>query len=516
MNASFMDRPMGGRVDLGGTQVPSYIANRVSVPVDLDGTPFKDLLQKDRKRICTNIPMVALFWAHVILIVGLIIFVMSNDFTPPTSTFLQEIVNFLSGSEVVRKLFEVMIGTCVTGGLFALSWIWFVRSFEESSIMVSVLVSHVFVLSLAIRAIIKNTLYLIAIYGVGLLIIDAWLYCHRQDFPFSKIMMKMGNKCASDNPKMKYYAYAFAPLQMFTYIFWLMGMLFCCKFDWGVNNWYFIVALFMFSYTWMGWFWHSMVHSYMTVRSSFWALGMRGGSKKARQSCRVTMTYSQGPTAVGSFIMAWTSIFSLMIRLPLRSVCYCFGDGVYRSLCNCTERIIRRYNESTLAVVNLFDLDFRGASYRLMTLFNRTGMTYITTEVAWSVPITVGTFCGCIVTGGIGLGFHHHAFGDSDCAALDILFFFVYALLGGSITAIVLAPLRSVLTSIFVVWAEDPRSLASGQPELYGELLEAVVRCPGVKNVIHTALLQGQVDVRGKPFFKRISNVPAVQYQHQI
>jgi len=465
--------------------------------VDLASYPLKELLLKERDRSCNNIPMVVFFWAHILAMLILIIYVMTHDANASTTNFLEDIVAFVAGSEVGGKLFGVMIGTCITGGLFAIFWIWFLRYFEDQSIKVSIIIAHLIILGLAIWAIIDDIIFFVAFYGVGLLMIDVWLYCNREDFPFSEMMMKIGAKCVSQNPNMQCFAYAFMPLQIITYIFWLMGLLFCLSFDWGVQNWYVVLVMFIFSYNWAGWFWHLIVHSFVSVLTAFWTLGMDGGYDKASQSCKASMTYSQGPIAIGSFIMAWLSILRFMIRWALRGLCCCCGDCIYKFLCSCLQTIFQRYNEYVLSIVNLFDLGFFDASTNLTKLFKETGMSFITNEVAWSVPISVGTFCGYCISGGMGLAYHKLAFDDSALSSkvFDCGFFFIYGCLGGSVTGIGLAPLRSALTTIFVIWSEEPRSFAAGHPELYGELLAAIEKSPGVKGSIHKSLLEGQVDV---------------------
>jgi len=323
-----------------------------------------------------------------------------------------------------------------------------------------------------------------------LALIDIWLFCKRPDFPFSEIMMKIGTKCVSENPKMQCFAFAFIPLQVTTNIVWLMGMIYCL----GYGNRVVMLLLLIFSYSWTGWFWHLMVHSFVTVLSAFWALGMEGGYDKASESCKASMTYAQGPIAVGSFIMAWLSILRATIRGTLRLACCCCGELGYRCFCSCLRTIIQRYNEYVLTIVNLFDVGFFDASKTLVSLFNRTGMSFITNEVAWSIPISVGIFVGYCVCGGFGLAYHKIAFSDhanSSTNTPDFVFFFVYAILGGSVASLGFAPMHSALTAILVIWSEEPKSLAAGQPELYGELLEAVNKSPGVKQRIEESLLQG-------------------------
>merc|ERR1719494_526178 len=377
--------------------------------------------------------MIVFFWAHVIGMLSLIIYVMTHDSNAATSSFLDDVVTLLAASSTGQKLFGVMIGTCITGGVFSICWIWFLRYFKENSIKVSIIIAHLIVAGLMIWAIISNILFFVFFYGIGLALIDLWLYCNRQDFPFSETMMKIGTKCVSQNPKMQCFAYAFMPLQILTYIFWLMGLLYTFAFSWGVDNWYLMLIIFMFSYNWIGWFWHLIVHCFVTVLSAFWALGGEGGYSKASQSCQASMTYAQGQIAIGSFIMAWLSILKFMIRWSLRGVCCCIGDFFYKFCCKCLERIIQRYNEYVLAIVNLFDVGFFDGSRRLNSLFSRTGMSFITNEVAWSVPISVGSFCGYCVSGGLGLAYHKGAFANTELDDADTAFFFVYAILGGSV-----------------------------------------------------------------------------------
>merc|ERR1719285_1326529 len=157
--------------------------------------------------------MIAFFWAHVFGICCLIGYVMSHESNAETSSILEDVVDFLAGSDTGRKLFGVMIGTCITGGSFAVVWIWFLRYFKDKSIKVSIIIAHLIVLGLIIWAVCVDIIFFVAFYGIGLLMVDLWLYCNREDFPFSEAMMKVGTKCVSENPKMQFFClcvYAFA------------------------------------------------------------------------------------------------------------------------------------------------------------------------------------------------------------------------------------------------------------------------------------------------------------------
>merc|ERR1719285_1018936 len=107
--------------------------------------------------------MIAFFWAHVFGICCLIGYVMSHESNAATSSFLKDVVNFLAGSDTGRKLFGVMIGTCITGGGFAVVWIWFLRYFKDKSIKVSIVIAHLIVAGLAIWAIIDEILFFVTL-----------------------------------------------------------------------------------------------------------------------------------------------------------------------------------------------------------------------------------------------------------------------------------------------------------------------------------------------------------------
>jgi len=443
-------------------------------------TPLKEVLLQESSRNCNNIYMVFFFWVHMVVMLSVIIYVITDDANAGTSSFLYRMVD--SGIGIRAKLFGVISGACITGGIFAMCWIQYLKWFEEWSIQVSIIIAHLIVLCLAISAI--DTPIIAGIYVSGLLMIDLWLDSNRKDFPFSAMMMKIGSKCLSENPKIQCFAYAFMPLQIITCIFWCLGFL---AIDLGltVDKWCLILIIFIFSYNWAGWFCHFIVHSFVTVLTAFWTLGMEGGYQKASQNCKASMTYAQGPIASGSFIMASLSFLRSMSWW--RWICRC--DNI-KVLCDCLQKIFQRYNEYVLSIMNLENLGFFDASETLTNLFDHTGMSFITSNVAWSVPISVGTFCGCCISGGMGLAYHNGVFANTDLDdKFEIWFFLLYATFGGSVTAIGLAPLRSVLTTIFVIWAKEPRSFAYGQSEFYRELLVAIEQSPGVKDSIHQTLL---------------------------
>merc|ERR1719285_995785 len=78
--------------------------------VNLERAPLKELLTKESSRSCNNLPMIVFFWAHIIGMLSLIIYVMTHDSNAETSSFLKEIVELLAEDTTGQKLFGVMIG----------------------------------------------------------------------------------------------------------------------------------------------------------------------------------------------------------------------------------------------------------------------------------------------------------------------------------------------------------------------------------------------------------------------
>jgi len=212
------------------------IADGLDRQLTFDNAPLKDLLLKENTRKCKNAPMIIIFWAHIFAICGLIIHVMTHQSTAASVGALGFLVKFVAESEVGQKLFGVMMWTCITGGLFAAGWIWFLRYWADKSITISIVIAHIIVLPVLILAIYSGDTIIVIFCVIVLLANDAWLYCNRQDFPFSEMMMKIGTKCVSQNSEIQCFAYAFMPVHITTYIFWLLGLLYCFAFEWGVKN----------------------------------------------------------------------------------------------------------------------------------------------------------------------------------------------------------------------------------------------------------------------------------------
>jgi len=135
--------------------------------------PLKDLLLMEKSRHCNNAPMVIIFWAHILAICGLIIYVMTHESTAASVGFLGLLVQFLAESEVGKKLFEVMIWTCITGGLFAIGWVWFLRCCADKSITISIVIAHIIVTALLIWAGGNGYNIIIGFYVIVLLAKDA-------------------------------------------------------------------------------------------------------------------------------------------------------------------------------------------------------------------------------------------------------------------------------------------------------------------------------------------------------
>merc|ERR1712083_308618 len=100
------------------------------------------------------------------------------------------------------------------------------------------------------------------------------------------------------------------------------------------------------------------------------------------------------------------ALIRTLIKAALRALCCCCSNCVYNFICNCFEVIIARFNEYVLCEVGLLNVEFYEGSKRLVNIFSQTGMTFITNEVAWAVPITVGTILGACFCGGVGLLIH--------------------------------------------------------------------------------------------------------------
>lgn len=468
----------------GGTGATGVVSREVGTKQTM-----KDLLTKrdGGERKCSNPIWIMFFWIHLTGMIAFIVYVMTSDSSNIGGIF-ESILNFFTGDSIGRKFTICMATAAVLGGLFSFIWVIILNCFQDKSIKVSLVIYHLAVAGLIVWAIVDDVEFVMYFYLVQLVITDIILFLQRDQFQFSEAMCKIGVNCVMANTKMQFFAYSFMPFQIALAICWWLGFVYA--FVWEPDLWWFWVCLFAFSYNWVAYFFHFIVHTFVSVLGAYWIMNLSDGYGKASQSCKMAFTTSQGPISIASLIMAILALIRSMIRCVFKIfTCYtCYGC-IYAALCGWIEAIIARFNEYVLAEVALLNIEFSQGSMRLVGLFEHTGLKIITNEVAWGVPLTVGYMIGFCFSGGITLGIHQLVF-ESEGDVGDILqhkelqlfFFVVYGWLGGYACTIGLVPLRSSLSSTFVVWAEEPLSFAQGQPELYLNLMGAVDGCEKVKS----------------------------------
>jgi len=456
---------------------------------------MKELLanQDAQPRKCSNPVWIFIFWAHFVGMIVLIYLGLTQN-GDAAGGVLDFFTKYLIGDGSGRKILGAMLGCCVTGGIWSFIWVRFLQCFKENPIKISLYLYHFLVLCMVGVAFWQSGWqYVLYFYGAQLLITDLVLYLQRENFPFTESLLRVGLGAVVANSKMQCVAYAFMPFQIILYIFWALGGVFCLA--WKPDNWYFWIVLFMTSYNWVGYFFHFIVHTFVTVLSGFWIMGLKDGYSKASSSCKMAFTTSMGPIALSSAIMAVLAFIRTIISIQIRilSCCVCYSC-MYKACCGWLEAIIARFNEYVLAYVALRNIEFGQGSKALVNLFATTGMKIIVNEIGWDVTIQVGVILGFCVSGGVGIALHIILWGSefsvegSDAELVIFCFFCLYGLLGMTTTSVGLVPLRSALTAVFVIWAEEPGSFAAGQPEYYNDLMAAVEKCPSVKEYLKPLL----------------------------
>lgn len=444
---------------------------------------IKDLLENDDNapRRCSNPHWIGIFWAHFLGMVILITLALTHPDAAEASdgvfSFLTDI--FTTGTG--RKVLGAMVGCAITGGIFALLWVRILQCFKDKPIKVCLILYHVLVVVMIGVAFWQDIQFVLYFYAFQLVVTDLLLYMQRANFPFCEALLRVGLQAIIDNTKMQCVAFAFMPVQIALYIFWILGFLFTLM--WMPDMWYLWMCLFAFSYSWVGYFFHFIVHTFTTVLAGYWLLGLKDGYGKASKSCKMAFTSSMGPIALASFFMGIFSLIKAIISNSLKiTTCLMCYQCVYYACCGWLEALIARYSEYVLAYVALKNIEFGQGSAHLVKLFKESGMQIVTNEVAWDVAITVGILISFCLSGGVGLGLQMIMFGDTfPTEATEVFMFFcIYGMLGCSTTSIGLGPLRSVLTTTFVVWAEEPISFSKGQPAFYNDLVDKAKQCPQV------------------------------------
>jgi len=450
---------------------------------------IKDLLENDDKspRRCSNPHWIGIFWAHFLGMVILITLALTHKDNQAASSGIFSFISDTFTTGAGRKVLGALVGCAVTGGLFSFLWVRILQCFKDQPIKICLYLYHFLVVVMIGVAFWQDIQFVLYFYAFQLVVTDLLLYLQRHNFPFTEALLRTGLQAVVDNSKMQCVAMAFMPIQIALYIFWILGFLFTLI--WMPDNWYLWMCLYAFSYSWVGYFFHFIVHTFTTVLAGFWLLGLKDGYGKASKSCKMAFTSSMGPIALASFFMGIFSLIKAIVSNSLKiGTCLMCYQCVYYACCGWLEALIARYNEYVLCYVALKNIEFGEGSASLVKLFADSGMQIVVNEVGWDVALTVGVLIGFCVSGGVGIGLHIILWGsefNAQDAATEVFFYFcLYGWLGCSTTSIGLGPLRSVLTTVFVVWAEEPESFSKGQTKFYNDLVDKAQKCPQVATAL--------------------------------
>jgi len=439
------------------------------------------------ERKCNDVFWAVFFWAHFAGMVAMIVMALTNDEHADAGGILSGVTDFLFKDGAGRKLFAVLLGVCFTALFFAVIWIWILRTFKDKVIKVCLVLYHICMAGMCVWMAVWKVWTIVIIMIVFLVFTDLWIYYQRDNLPFAAVMCKIGVECVTKNCKMQCLAYCIMPFQIFTYIFWWLGLAFVLVDPDFADQWFGWFILFLFSYVWVNEVFNFVVHYFASGVSAAWCFGIKNEGKARKSFCQA-LTTSHGTICLAGLLMAILSIIRACIYYPLVSICCYCGNVLYNCACGCLEDIIKKVNQYVVSISSVFGLSFWESSKRLAAAFETSGMQMVTNEVAWNLPIAVGQILGGLIGGGLGvayfvLAYHNEDDVDTDSRGTQTGVFFICFMLAFSTAKVGLSVLHSATVTTFVCWAEDSQAFSEGQKELYNELMKTVRETP-VKEMV--------------------------------
>jgi len=185
-------------------------------------------------------------------------------------------------------------------------------------------------------------------------------------------------------------------------------------------------------------------------------------------------TTSLGSICFGSLIVAVLQATRAILREAQRSAARDGNAGLAFLACcigcvlGCIESLIEYFNMYAYTKVAIYGLDFRAAAKETWDLFKNRGFEVIVNDDLTGMVLAMGCLLGAVVVG---------LFGALWASLLNFDGWIIVGVLafviGYVMVALIMTVIQSAVATTYVVWAEDPATLAQTRPEYYGKLRQA-------------------------------------------
>ncbi|CAH0517555.1 unnamed protein product [Peronospora belbahrii] len=227
----------------------------------------------------------------------------------------------------------------------------------------------------------------------------------------------------------------------------------------------------------------NVVHCIAAGAVGEWWFGAHDVNTIQRARTRA-LTTSLGSICVGSLVIAaLNALHTLLLSTPRRKA-NGSANACLELLVKLVMRNMQYFNKYAFCQIALYGKDFRLAGSDTMHLFRDRGWTALLNDSLISSVLAVGCLVAGTVSGVIGSGWLYLRMrctpdelveNPNECQTFNVvvLTFVACASIGYAMCAILSSILDSVVTTIFVCFAEDPAALYRNHPDEHARLVEA-------------------------------------------
>jgi len=197
-------------------------------------------------------------------------------------------------------------------------------------------------------------------------------------------------------------------------------------------------------------------------------------------SFKRAITTSFGSICFGSLIVAVLQAMVQILREAQRQAQQ-NGNPITAFLACCAacclswiESLVEYFNMYAYTRVAIYGLDFRTAAKETWDLFKNRGFEVIINDDLTGMVLSMGALIGGVLTGLFG-AFWAKALNFSGWEVIGVISFVI----GYIMVTLIMNVIQSAVATTYVVWAEDPATLAQSRPEPYNKIRDAATRAYG-------------------------------------
>jgi hypothetical protein len=253
------------------------------------------------------------------------------------------------------------------------------------------------------------------------------------------------------------------------------------------NMWFFFILL---SFHWFVQVAKNIVHCVAAGTVGEWWFGSHDVNTIHRSQTRA-LTTSLGSICFGSLVVAALNALETVLLSTQRRKAIGGNRSSANACLECLVELVKRnvlyFNKYAFCQVALYGKDFRTAGSDTMRLFRDRGWSFLLNDSLISSVLAVGCLVVGILSGVIGSAWMfltmqctvaEIAANSGQCKTFNVvvLTFVACASIGYAMCAIVSSILDSIVSTIFVCFAEDPAALQRSNPGEYARLVDAWAR----------------------------------------